>query len=775
MRLRTKIILFTSLIVISLGVLTIGAINTVVANKLSNELDAHGSALVQISGNAIANALLEGDMVAVQEFLQYLKGSNPSIIYAYAIGAPGRVVVHTFASGFPVDLLTANTMPAGQLTQQTLLRTEAGIIQDFGWRLTDKLDIELHLGFSQTGITDVLQELTWIIFGLTVAGMMAGVVATIAFARVVTRPLSRLTEGVQRFGAGDLTQTIAINNRDEIGDLARAFNSMAVDLQGMITQLQDSRAGYRALLKAAGQVGEGIALICDEVVNEGSFLFVNDEFCRLTGYERTHLLNLNAAEVIHPNSLNAAFEAWQTIRDGKSAALRHEMQLLTRDRRAIIVETSGTIIQYEGKRALAWFTRDITERKEKEAEIQRQNRELAALNAISAIMNRHSSNIEHMLQEALEQVLAVLDLPAGWIVIAHENSPPHLAAVAGFAEPPAQLGVRFPECDCGLVLRTQSPIIVTPGHNCILAHSHSSSGKPVHCHTSVPLIGGGRVIGALNVAAHSPAFFTEENFRLMVMIGSQLGVALENARLWNDLKDKERLRAQLLAKAIRAQEEERKRIARELHDEFGQSLNALIFGLKTAELALTDPSMNAGEILKRLRVSTSDAVRELQTVIYDLRPSLLDDLGLLPAIRWYAESRLEKLGIKVIWEIEGDDKVRFAPDIETALFRIAQEALTNISKYAEASEVKIKMQAKSDRVVLEIHDNGKGFDLANVLEIREREGRGLGLLGIRERADLLSGSFHLESQVGRGTCVRAEIPLTIEHDVRSHHPEETSP
>ncbi len=775
MKLHTKIIIFTSLIVISLGVLTIGAINTVVASKLSSELDAHGSALVQISGNAIANALLEGDMVAVQEFLQYLKGSNPNIIYAYAIGAPGRVVVHTFANGFPVDLLAANAMPAGQLTQQTLLRTEAGVIQDFGWRLTDKLDIELHLGFSQTGITDVLQDLTWIIFGLTAVGMMAGVVAAIVFARIVTRPLSRLTEGVQRFGSGDLTQTISINNRDEIGDLARAFNAMAVDLQGTITQLQDSRAGYRALLKAAGQVGEGIALICDEAVNEGSFLFVNDEFCRLTGYERTHLLNLNAAEVIHPNSLNAAYEAWQTIRDGKSTALRHEMQLLTRDRRAVIVETSGTIIQYEGKRALAWFTRDITERKAKEAEIQRQNRELATLNAISAIMNRRSSNIEHMLQEALEQVLAVLDLPAGWIAIARENSPPYLAAVAGFAEPLVQLSVRFPECDCGLVLRTKSPIIVTPGHNCVLSHSHSSSGKPVHCHASVPLIEGGRVIGALNVAAYSPSFFTEENFRLMVMIGSQLGVALENARLWNDLKDKERLRAQLLAKAIRAQEEERKRIARELHDEFGQSLNALIFGLKTAELALTDPSMDAGEILKRLRVSTSDAVRELQTVIYDLRPSLLDDLGLLPAIRWYAESRLEKLGIKVIWEIEGDDKVRFAPDIETALFRIAQEALTNISKYAEASEVKIKMRADSDRVMLEIHDNGKGFDLANALEIREREGRGWGLLGIKERADLLSGSFHLESQLGRGTRVRAEIPLAIEHDVRSYHPEETSP
>jgi len=759
MKLQTKIIILTSLIVISLGVLTIGAINTMVANQLTGELNAHGSTLVQISGNAIANALLDGDVVAVQEFLQYLKGTNPNIEYAYAIGAPGRTIVHTFPDGFPLDLLAANAVSNGQLTQQTRLNTESGIVHDFGWRLTDKLDVELHLGFSQIGITQILQELTWIIFGLTAVGMGVGVIAAVVFGRFVTSPLAQLTEGVQRFGSGDLTQTIAVSSRDELGDLARAFNRMAADLQGTITQLRDSQAGYRALLKAAGQVGEGIALIHDETTDEGSFLFVNDEFCRLTGYDRAHLLQLNAAKVIHPSSLNAVYEAWQSIRDGESTALRHEMTLLTRDRCKVVVETSGTIITYEGQRALAWFTRDITERKAKEAEIQRRNRELATLNSVSVIMNQHSSNIENMLHEALEQALSALGVPAGWISIAPEDSPPYLAAVVGLSESLSGLETEFPDCECGLVIQTRQPIVVKPGKNCISIKSTMVDGNGINCHASVPLMGGGRVIGALSAAAHSPSVFNEENFRLMVMIGAQLGVALENVRLWKDLQDKERLRAQLLAKAIRAQEDERRRIARELHDEIGQSLNALIFGLKTAELSMMEYSVDAQEVLKRLRVSTSDAVRELQTVIYDLRPSLLDDLGLIPAIRWYAEDRLESVGVRVSWEVVGNDEERFTPDIETALFRIAQEALTNASKYAEATEINIGLHLNDDRINLTICDNGIGFDISNVLDNRERDGRGLGLLGMKERADLLSGTLDIESKPASGTCVRVAIPL----------------
>ena len=761
MKLQTKIILIASSIVISLGIITIGAIHILVARIMLNELTEHGIMLTEISGNAIANSLIEDDRVAVQEFLYYLKDTNPNIIYVYAVSNTDRVIIHTFASGFPQDLLTANHIPRGQLTQQQQFNTEIGLVQDFGWRLTDKLDIELHIGFSQAGVIQTLNELTWIIIGLTSIGMSAGVVASIAFGRFVTLPLKRLTEGVERFGRGNLVDPIPVSSHDELGDLTRAFNSMAAELGKTIAKLKESQAGYRALIEASGRVGEAIALIRDENIDKGTFLFANDEFCRLTGYDRARLLNLNAAEVIHPYSVSSVYDAWQAIRDGRTAVLSYEMTLLTRNGHNLIVETNGTIVNYEGQRALAWFMRDITERKMREAEIQRQNRELTALNAVSAIMNQHSGNIEHMLQHALEQVLTALGVPAGWISIAPEDSRPYIAAVVGLSDSIADLETYFPDCDCGRVLdKTRLPTTVKPEGKCPSFNLRTPEGTSVRQHASVPLIAGGRVVGALSVAAPSSSYFNTDNFRLMVIIGTQLGVALENVRLWKDLQNKERLRAQLLAKAIRAQEDERRRIARELHDELGQSLNALIFGLKTAEITAEHNTADVRDVLRRLRVATSDAVRELQTVIYDLRPSLLDDLGLIPALRWYAESRIESQGIRVSFETGTDDGARFSSDVETALFRIAQEALTNALKYAEADIIQIQLTANEKKITLAISDNGKGFNLPSVLKNRGRDGRGLGLLGMRERAELLGGTCQVESELGGGTHIQVEIPCT---------------
>jgi len=239
-----------------------------------------------------------------------------------------------------------------------------------------------------------------------------------------------------------------------------------------------------------------------------------------------------------------------------------------------------------------------------------------------------------------------------------------------------------------------------------------------------------------------------------------MGIALENAWLWTELQEKEQMRAELYAKAIQAQEDERRRIARELHDETGQSLNALIFGLKTAEVSLKSDPAQAATLIGRLKSAAGDTVRELQSVIYDLRPSLLDDLGLIPALRWFAEARLEPQGIQVKWDIQGSEQ-RLTPEIETALFRIAQEALTNISKYAQATKVDMNLNFMKDRVILEIHDDGKGFDAESMLAYRTEDGRGLGLLGMRERTELLSGYFNATSIPGRGTTIHAELPVIL--------------
>lgn len=758
MNFRTKIIITTSAIVVTMGLITIVAIHTIVSSALTRELTAKGFSLAQVSGEAVANALLDGDLLIVQETLNNLKSANPDIVYAYAFGPAERTIVHTFPNGFPADLLSATAIPIEATSRSQRLITEYDIVQDIGWKPLDGLNAEIHIGFSEDALQRTLQQVTWIVVGLTIVGMLTGVIASVVLARFVTHPLTRLTIGVQRFGTGHLEEMIPEGGQDEIGDLSRAFNQMAADLRINIGQLRTSEAGYRALIEAASQVGEGIALVRDEGQAEGTFLFVNDEFSRLTGYPREQLLNLNAAEVIHPQSVDDVYAAWQSIRTKQDVALRHEMTLATREGHKVIVETGGTIIEYESQRALAWFMLDITDRKMREDEIRRRNRELAALNAVSAVMSEPYTT-DAMLQRALEQSLAALELPAGWVFIIERDSP-KLIAMSGLAGSTDNLKGIFPACDCGAVLRTGQPIVITLHEGCAAWGTCTTNGQVICCHGTVPLAAGGRIIGALSAAGIAPKCFDEDNFRLLIMVGRQMGIALENARLWSELRGKEQLRTELLSKAIQAQEDERRRIARELHDEAGQSLNAIVFGLKAAEASLPTDPVRAAEVISRLKAATSDTVRELQTIIYDLRPSLLDDLGLMPALRWYAETRLEASGVVVAWNIVGSDR-RLPLECETALFRVGQEALTNIARHASARQVHVEIVFADDKTSLEIIDDGLGFEIESILSHRQEDGRGLGLLGMRERAELLGGTFEIESAHGHGTRLHIELPLQI--------------
>lgn len=224
----------------------------------------------------------------------------------------------------------------------------------------------------------------------------------------------------------------------------------------------------------------------------------------------------------------------------------------------------------------------------------------------------------------------------------------------------------------------------------------------------------------------------------------------EIERLYAELQQRERLRARLLDKVIGAQEEERRRIARELHDATSQEIGALVLALDTAGGTLPAGAANA-----HLREAKSLAVRALDGIHrlgFDLRPSVLDDLGLFRAIAWYAERDLKKRGISVRCEFEGED-VRLPAGVETALFRAVQEAITNIVRHARAESVLIQgaINARGE-VAIEIEDDGEGFD-PEFVSMTAENGRGLGLAGIRERLELLGGRALIESSPGHGTRV----------------------
>ncbi len=228
------------------------------------------------------------------------------------------------------------------------------------------------------------------------------------------------------------------------------------------------------------------------------------------------------------------------------------------------------------------------------------------------------------------------------------------------------------------------------------------------------------------------------------------------------LTDKMRLERKYLSQIIEAQENERRRISRELHDEVGQALTAIKFNLDMIDKGLPqEASALRGRLgeAKSLSNQTLTAMRQLSM---DLRPTMLDDLGLIPTLRWYIQNFSSRLNIYSGFEMIGFEE-KLPPQIETAFYRIVQEALNNISKHAEASQVEISLEQRATTIYTSIIDNGRGFDLDKVLHPESPE-RGFGIIGMQERISLLGGKIDIQSRPGFGTRIHIEVPNKEEHD-----------
>lgn len=217
------------------------------------------------------------------------------------------------------------------------------------------------------------------------------------------------------------------------------------------------------------------------------------------------------------------------------------------------------------------------------------------------------------------------------------------------------------------------------------------------------------------------------------------------------LQREERERRQLLERVITAQEEERKRVARELHDETGQALTSLLMSLDALDAHLEELPPLLRDRLIRAKTLNQKALQGLRAMIYDLRPAALDDLGLIPAIRWYADQHLEPLGVHVAMETHPWE-TRLPATVETVLFRVLQEAINNIARHAYAHRVHITLEPNENGIRARLEDDGQGFDLS-------RLDNGWGLIGMRERANLIGGHVAVNSSLGGGTRIEVWIPL----------------
>jgi two-component system, NarL family, sensor histidine kinase DevS len=259
----------------------------------------------------------------------------------------------------------------------------------------------------------------------------------------------------------------------------------------------------------------------------------------------------------------------------------------------------------------------------------------------------------------------------------------------------------------------------------------------------VPLIARDRAIGVLEIhdKEGADARFSHDDFRLAETFAARAAVAVELSQ---------RMARDALRRVVQAQELERRRLARELHDETGQALTSILLGLKPLETALADHPARAA--LTELRAQVVSALQDVRRLAVELRPAVLDDFGLVPALERLTDAFAEQTGIRVDFH-SALGRTRPGSEVETALYRVVQESLTNILKHADAHNVSVSLARRESGVAAVIEDDGTGFDLRSVRE------EGVGLLGMRERLALLDGHLEIESRPGAGTTIVAEVPV----------------
>jgi signal transduction histidine kinase len=302
------------------------------------------------------------------------------------------------------------------------------------------------------------------------------------------------------------------------------------------------------------------------------------------------------------------------------------------------------------------------------------------------------------------------------------------------------------------VLAGDHPILVAdaktvPGWIWVPGSSHIRSwmGVPLRVHD--------QAIGMFSIDKSQPDFFTPRHAALAAAVAPHAAIAIENARLFRDLRSAESQLRSLTLHVIDVQESERQSIARELHDHAGQALLALRAELQILARQIPAESTAARGQLAKMDEVLRETARDLRLLSHELRSHLLDELGLASALQQQARDFTDRFSIKVDLVVQGDASRRRPRAIELAAFRLVQEALNNVARHAQAKTVRIRLSDLPGKLQLVVEDDGQGFDVDTIL----RQGT-VGLIGMRERVAAVDGTLHLRSRREQGTQITAEFP-----------------
>jgi signal transduction histidine kinase len=394
--------------------------------------------------------------------------------------------------------------------------------------------------------------------------------------------------------------------------------------------------------------------------------------------------------------------------------------------------------------------------------LERTNRRLEAVNRVAMVAGREM-NLQNVLDAALYTTLDVMRLSAGWIYLRDQtNNGDALFRLS------SAVGLRPEEM---AKLETGS------GNKCrcqyeLLASKYNSGASFKQCqrirdpdnvkhsyvyHITIPLEARDQRFGIINMLCRHGKSPSSSDMEMLTTIGAQVSEFIANARLRSRLAEKEAARQALLNALVKAQEDERARLSRELHDGIGQRLTSLLVRLKTMESR--SPSDEFRYKVSELCQATSETIEEVRGISHRLRPPELEEFGLDVALRALALEMLTDTGLSFDCQINMVGQ-RLPFEVETNLYRVVQECLTNIVRHANASHVFIELNIQQNVLCLRVEDDGQGF---NFEDINTSDGyRRLGLTGMRERVEMLGGSLTVKSDLGAGTSIQIKVPLQLE-------------
>lgn len=564
----------------------------------------------------------------------------------------------------------------------------------------------------------------------------------------------------KRFLHKDGSLVYALVDVKSIRDAANRVECLLAIIQDItsyrqaIQSLRHSEERFRATFE---QAAVGIA----HVAPDGTWLWVNQTLCDIVGYNREELQHLTFQEITHPDDLEADLTYVQEFLNGKRQSCTMEKRYIRKDGRIIWINLTGSLVCDAHQRPQYFIAviQDISLTKQTRDTLHHYTQRLQGLHTMDrAILSKFRPPA--MAQAALTLLHQLLGCERGLVALFH---PPIAQAevVADTAKAdnrPTQThwplgdfvygqGSDQPLWRIDDVTTLDQPVPLLQG----LRGYHQRSVL------TVPLRVDNRVIGEITLSDPQVAYFQADHEVTAQETANHLAIALQNACLFEQVQaDRQRLQ-DLSTQLLDAQEAERRWLAQELHDEVGQALTAVKLNLQRLQ-RLVDAGPAQAVLEDGLHLANG-ALQQVRNLSLDLRPSMLDDLGLVPALRWYVSRHADRTGLAetLICDLQLPP---LPPATETACFRIVQEALTNITRHAQARQVTVRLARSAQRLGLTIQDDGVGFDPEVVHH--SRGGTSLGLLGMVERAQHIGGQLTITSRPSQGTTVELHVPLVEE-------------